>query len=575
MAAVIGGTSNSASAAAASSAAPEQSVGKGMAQTNDAAIVEAADGGSPDANLASHQGEGIHDCDVKSCTPGAGGVRNPPENPKYTLLQAVGFNTMNMFGTGPLITMPYCLNAVDPAGPQAIIGYAIACVACTCDSLVWGEIGSMWPESGGSYVYLRELYGKHTWGRLASFIYIWQFLVSGPAEVASGFIGIAEYMVYYDPEVLNYWPRVGISLAALLVCSCLLFRNITDIGRVTVILWGITLITIGYTLIAGFTDWDASRLEGPEDGFKYKNGRAVITALSAATRFGVYDMTGYYDVCFMGGEVRNPRRTIPVSCITTCVVVAVIYILVYVAVLGHLPWQSFVDMYSDDFDGNPVGIMSLFTESRFNSQGLAYVVTGFVGVTIFGSVFSMLCGFGYLPYAAARDGVFFSIFAHESKRCPGLADYSLLVVVILSAAWCFFDLELVIEAMTTMLVLVQFIGQSVGLMYYRFRTPKDKQANGWRMPLFPLPCIIQTLIFTFIWITTDSVWIWGDDDPILELSVAFLLAGCVLFFIRQKCFNGWPFGTDEPECPDADSIATSCSCRELVTKATKSFYSSS
>ena len=61
---------------------------------------------------------------------------------------------MNMFGTGPLITIPYCVAAVDPFGPHAMIGYAIATIGCVCDSLVCGEIGSMWPCSGGSAVYL-------------------------------------------------------------------------------------------------------------------------------------------------------------------------------------------------------------------------------------------------------------------------------------------------------------------------------------------------------------------------------------------------------------------------------------
>merc|ERR1719384_2654294 len=70
------------------------------------------------------------------------------ESNKFTLLQAVGFNTMNMFGTGPLITIPYCLAQVDPMGPHAMIGYGVACIACVCDSMVWAEMGSMWPKSG-------------------------------------------------------------------------------------------------------------------------------------------------------------------------------------------------------------------------------------------------------------------------------------------------------------------------------------------------------------------------------------------------------------------------------------------
>merc|ERR1712025_595283 len=201
-------------------------------------------------------------------------------------------------------------------------------------------------------------------------------------------------------------------------------------------------------------------------------------------------------------------------------------------------------MYSDDYEGVPLGIMSIFTEARTGSKAFAYIITILVSITIFGSTFAMMCGFGYLPYAAARDGYFFSFFAHRSKRFSGLADYSLLTVGLLSAAWCFFSLDLVIDAMTTMLVLVMFCGQSIGLVWYKYRTPKEEQPDGWEMPLFPLPCILQFVIFFFIFITTDSVLLWGDDDPILEISVLFLFLGAGLFLVRSKIHQTWPFNVE-------------------------------
>jgi hypothetical protein len=201
-----------------------------------------------------------------------------------------------------------------------------------------------------------------------------------------------------------------------------------------------------------------------------------------------------------------------------------------------------VELYSDP-EANHVGIMSIFAESR-SGRAFAYVFTIVVALTIFGSVFSVLCGFGYLPYAAAKDGTFFQIFAHESTRFPGLADYSLGAVCLLSAVWCFFSLDLVVNAMTTMIVLIMFVGQSVGLLYYRYTVPKEEQQPGWRMPLFPLPCIIQIVIFLFIWISTDSVLLWGSEDPILELSMGFIFVGPMLFLVRARLRNDWPFTDD-------------------------------
>jgi len=460
------------------------------------------------------------------------------EKNKFSFLHACGLNTMYMFGTGPLITIPYCITAVDPMGPHAMIGYGIAVLACVCDSLVWGEIGSMWPESGGSYVYLRELYGPNTWGRFAAFMFIWQFFISGPAEVASGCIAIAEYLAYFSTDTVSYDFRVLISLACISVMLVMLYRQIEDVGRATIVLWAITIFAMAFTIIAGFSDYHEGYLDVPKGAFN--SASKTVWAVAGATRFGVYDMTGYYDVCNMGGEVQNPRRTIPLSCIATCCIVGVIYVLVYLAVLGAIPWQGFEALYTND-DATHIGIMSLFTEARTGSVPFAKFITVIVCLTIFGSTFAMMCGFAYIPYAAARDGYFFSFFAHKSSKHEGLANYSLLTVGLFSAFWCFFSLDLVIDAMTTMIVLVMFCGQSAGLVWYRYRTAKDEQPEGWRMPLFPLPCIIQFVIFFFIFITTESYYLWGDDTPVLDLSVGVLALGVLMFLVRSKYRSTWPF----------------------------------
>ena len=249
-------------------------------------------------------------------------------------------------------------------------------------------------------------------------------------------------------------------------------------------------------------------------------------------------MTGYYDVCFIGDEVQNPRKVIPFSCITTAVVIGIVYLIVYISTLGVLDWRVFQETYSDDFDGVQVGIMSIFFE-KVTNKAFAQFFTIVVVITIFGSVYSMMAGFQHLLYAGAKDGFFFDVFAkrHGSKDIPHVA---LLTLAVLSGAWCFFSLDVVIDAMTTLLVFVQFIGQAVGLLYYRYVTPKEEQPEGWRMPLYPIPVIIQIVLFFFIFITSPS-WALYGDDPILDFSVVFMAIGVVLFMIRAKVRKDWPF----------------------------------
>ena len=101
-------------------------------------------------------------------------VSSPEEGErKFTLTQAIALNTLMMFGTGPFITIPFCIASTEPAGPQALIGYAVAGLACLCDSFIWAELGALYPDSGGSYIYLQKAIGRK-WGRLMSFLFLWQ-----------------------------------------------------------------------------------------------------------------------------------------------------------------------------------------------------------------------------------------------------------------------------------------------------------------------------------------------------------------------------------------------------------------
>src|SRR3954463_12307651 len=106
----------------------------------------------------------------------------------------------NMIGIGPFITIPLLMSAMG-GGPQAMIGWLIAVLIVIPDGMVWSELGAAMPGSGGSYVYLREGFGRERWGRLMAFLFIWQFILSGPLEIASGYIGFTKYLGYLWPSL--------------------------------------------------------------------------------------------------------------------------------------------------------------------------------------------------------------------------------------------------------------------------------------------------------------------------------------------------------------------------------------
>src|SRR3954464_12775288 len=160
---------------------------------------------------------------------------------RFGLLQATALNMSNMIGIGPFITIPLLMSAVG-GGPQAMFGWLVAVLIVIPDGMIWSELGAAMPGSGGTYTYLREGYGRERWGRLMAFLFIWQFILSGPLEIASGYIGFQQYATYLFPGMNR--PAAGLLMIALGALNIfVLYRRIRSIGKITVALWIGVLIT--------------------------------------------------------------------------------------------------------------------------------------------------------------------------------------------------------------------------------------------------------------------------------------------------------------------------------------------
>src|SRR5438034_5208203 len=200
-----------------------------------------------------------------------------------TLIRGIGLGTatalnmIDMIGVGPFITMPLVVAAMG--GPQALLGWIVGALLAICDGLVWAELGAAMPGSGGSYVYLREIYGPQRLGKLVSFLFIWQLSFSAPLSIASGAIGFAKYTASLFPRLeLQYaarqwtlqvpllgplklaWAVAGttfLAIAIVLLAMLLLYRRITQIGRISKMLWVVVMATIGWIVVAGFTHFNS------------------------------------------------------------------------------------------------------------------------------------------------------------------------------------------------------------------------------------------------------------------------------------------------------------------------------
>ena len=434
---------------------------------------------------------------------------------RLNLLQASALNMANMVGVGPFITIPLILGTMG--GPQAMIGWMVGAVLAICDGMVWAELSTAMPYSGGTYVYLREAFGRlpiRGLGQIIAFLFIWQFLISGTAEIASGAIGVRQYYGYLDPHFHGNTTMLAHLLPPFvcLVCVALLYRRIESVGKLAVVLWVGMIATMLVMIFMGLRHFNAANLTPPPGAFTLN--RAFYRGLGAAMLIAMYDYLGYYDVCFVAEEVKEPRRTIPRSILISVVVIAALYMLMNISMIAVVPWREAMksEYLASDFMEKVAG------------RGAAVVVTYMILWTSLASVFALLLGGSRILMAAARDGCFFRVFArlHPTGDFPYLA---LIILGILSAAASLFALDDVINVLMVVRVLVQFGGQIVALMILH----RTGQPLAYRMWLYPLPALIALAGWCYIFLTAGAVYI-AIASAVL---VAGLAAGTIWYWIAK------------------------------------------
>ncbi|HUO34283.1 MAG TPA: APC family permease [Candidatus Acidoferrum sp.] len=442
------------------------------------------------------------------------------------LLEATSLNMIEMVGIGPFIVIPFVIRAMH--GPQALVAWGAGGVLALFDGCVWAELGAAMPEAGGSYVFLREAYGPR-WGRLMSFLYIWQTLFQAPLVIASGALGFAGYFFFFAGKVgrAAEWvrwlgPHADGVIAAVVIAAVvgMLYRKITAVGKISVAFWVIVVGTIAWLIAGGIGRVGSSGLFDSSSG-AWDWSVLLYAGLGHATVQTVYCYLGYYNVCNLGGEMKSPEKNIPRAIFISIAGILLLYLAMQASILSVVPWQQ---------AQNTVAIVSAFVERAYGSQW-ASLATVLILVVALGSLFSATLGYSRVPYAAAVDGNFFSIFGrlHPKKHFPHVSLLALGATAILFSL--LFNLFVVIRAILAMRCLIQFIGQSVGLMVLRRR--RGSAAMPFRMWLYPLPVFIAIAGWAGIFIST------GRRPMIASLGATFI--GALVYLVRASHLQQWPF----------------------------------
>ncbi len=416
---------------------------------------------------------------------------------------------IDMVGIGPFITIPFIVGLMQ--GPLCLLAWTLGALLAYMDGMVWAEMGARWPEAGGSYVFLQRLFGERKAGRLMAFLFTWQTTIQAPLVIASGAIGFAQYLSFLLP--LGEYEKKAVSGALVILLVVLLYRNIKSIGKISVLLWVITGGTILWLIFSGFSHFNASQafdFHMPAEGLSL----AFFLALGQASQKAIYSYLGYYNVCHLGAEIKEPSRVIPRSIFISITGIAILYIGMQTVLLGVLPWQQIA---SSDF------VVSTYFEHIYNHT-VAQVATVLVLCIALASLFSVILGYSRVPYAAAKNGDFFPVFAkvHPKHHFPHV---SLLALGGLAFVFSLlFKMKEVITAIILMRILIQFVSQAAGVMAWHYNKPLDERP--YKMPLFPIPAIISIIIWMFVFFTGERQYIY--------FALSIIVIGIFLYWIKER-----------------------------------------
>jgi amino acid transporter len=444
------------------------------------------------------------------------------------LRSAVAFNMLEMIGVGPFIMLPLVIAA---AGYRlSVWAWVLGAAIAVADGLVWAELGAAFPRAGGSYAFLREIYGPQRAGKWLSFLYVWQLSFTAPLAIASGCIGLSSFLAWFWPTLdrapiaaLPSLHYTGFAAAgACLLVTALLYRNLSSITRLAWVLFAGVLAAIAGVIISGFAhSWQMP--SSPALPLSLSLG-----GLAQATLLTTYCYWGYYNICFLGAEVRHPERTIPRAILLSVLFVASFYVAMNMAAL-----PSMRDAASHVSAGETVRLQLVadIAKSAFGSLA-GRLMAALIIWTAFASVFSLLLGYSRVPYAAARDGNYFRFLAALHPR-HNIPHRSLVALGVVAAGFCFFSLTQVITMLVITRILLQFFLQHVGVILLRIQRPE--LVRPFRMPLYPLPPLVAIAGFVFMLVNRSHA-LGG-----LAVAATIAISGTLIYFIRARRLGQWPF----------------------------------
>lgn len=370
-------------------------------------------------------------------------------NKKLNLLDATLLVAGSMIGSGIFIVSSDIARTVGSPG-WLLASWAIAGIITILGALSYGELAAMFPQAGGTYVYLREAYNSMT-----GFLFGWTlFMVVQCGTIAAVAVAFAKYTgvlmpVFSEKNILLQFGSFTISAAQLLGIACIAFltfinaRGIQYGKAVLRLFTGTKLISLlGLVLLGIFVFgnkeiwelnlahfWDAANYWIDDNGnvasSPLNTGYAIALALGVSLVGSLFSCDAWNNVTFISGEIENPKRNLPLSLLAGTVIVIGLYLLANVAYLFLLPFYG--DPNAADVAGRGIQFatndrVATAAASMMFGEPATVIMAALIMISTFGCNNGIVLASARLYQAMAKDGLFFQKMKdNNSFGVPGFA----------------------------------------------------------------------------------------------------------------------------------------------------------
>ncbi len=483
---------------------------------------------------------------------------SPAPTPEFkrslNLLDGTMLVAGSMIGSGIFIVSADCARVVGSTGWLMVL-WVLTGFITMIGAISYGELAGMMPKAGGQFVYI-----ERAWGQLPAFLYGWTvFTVIQTGTIAAVAVAFVKYSAHFFPvlspeNIIMSLGRIKISLGQLVsigLVAGLTWVNSRGVqnGKIVQLVFTLAklfalfaLITIGIAVgmksdvfsqnMQGF--WDAQIITKDSSGNWLSpvslGGIALIMALGTAIIGPLFSSDAWNNVTFIAGEMKNPRRNIPLSLVIGTGIVTAVYLLANLAYVTLLPLKG--DPTATDvlgqgiqFAGGGSDRVGTAAASMIFGSISAALMAGLVMISTFGCVNGLVLSGARVYYAMAQEGLFFKKAAVLNRA--GVPGYALVIQAVWAAVLCLSGSYGDLLDYATFASLIFYTVTIAGIFVLRRREPDaERPYKAFGYPFIPALYILLALAICIILLITKPGNTWA--------GVFIVLLGVPVYFWQKK-----------------------------------------